>query len=280
MLIGCQQTKNVRNVEADLNELSNCYEYMPTERVFYKDNRIFLEDFQCLASFELPVKCDKMKPLQNMCSGAGNTFWIDGLDFVLNVTINKNEEDPLSSNFVVSNLEGDSLWSCPVVIDGAEIILPGFAFDENHISFSVDGGNKRQIVVNSECKEDTLHQAISLHKTSKFGDSYLKLFGIDGKAFVVYKDSLKEVLIDNMNDKDPLTQGFYFENPYLLLLTTKNEQLYVEKYKLEDDMFVFVGSSSLDIPCVKNECGWIFPCDDGACIRIDRPGRKFIKLKS
>lgn len=280
MLIGCQQTENVRNVEADLNELSKCYEYMPTERVFYKDNRIFLEDFQCMASFELPVKCDKMKPRQNMCSGSGNSFWIDGLDFVLNVTINKNVDDPLSSNFIVSNLDGDSLWSCPVVIDGIEIVLPGFAFDENHISFSVDKGNKRQIVVNNVCQEDTLRQAFSLHKSSKFGDSYLKLYDIDGKAFVVYKDRLKEVHIDKLNDKDPLTQGYYFENSYLLLLMTKNEQLYVEKYKLDGDMFVFVGSSSLDISCGKNECGRIFPCEDGACIRIDRPRRKFIKLKS
>lgn len=42
-LIGCQQTEDTKDVEAVLNKILKCYGYenMPTERVFFKDNRFF-----------------------------------------------------------------------------------------------------------------------------------------------------------------------------------------------------------------------------------------------
>lgn len=131
-----------------------------------------------------------------MCGGAGNSFWIDSFDKTFNVTINENLTDSSLSNFIVSNLNGDHLWSCPITIDGAKIVLPGFAYDENHISFSVAGVSKLQMVVNNKCQEDTSLRAFSLHKISKLGDNYLNAFNIDGKAFVVYKN--KEIVQSSM----------------------------------------------------------------------------------
>ena len=282
-LIGCQQTENTKDVVTILNKLSNCYDRgVPTGRVFFKDNRIFLEDYQCMASFELPIECDTTKRRPAMCSWAGNSFWIDSFDKTLNVTINQNLTDSSLSYFVVSNLNGDHLWSCPIVIDGVEIGLPGFAYDENHISFSVSGRSKYQIVVNNKCQEDTSLRAFSLRETSKLGDSYLNAFNIDGKAFVVYKNKVeKPVRMENLRDEDLAEHGFYFENPYLLVLFAENNQLYVKKYKLIKDRFVFVEAILIDEPCEGNRCGWIFPCDDGACIRIDKLRRtKFVKLKA
>ena len=286
LLIGCQQTEDSKDVEAVLNKILKCYGYenMPTERVFFKNNRIFLESYQCMVSFELPIECDTTKRYPDMCGGTGNSFWIDSFDKVLNVTINENLTDSSLSNFIVSNLNGDHLWSCPITIDGAKIVLPGFAYDENHISFSVAGVSKLQMVVNNKCQEDASLRAFSLHKTSKLGDSYLNAFNIDGNAFVVHKNKVKTpVRMESLKDKDILEHGFYFENPYLFVLIVENNQLYVEKYKLNNDLFVFVDSILIDEPCVGDRwgrCGWIFPCDDGACIRISQPGRtKFIKLK-
>lgn len=284
LLIGCQQTEDSKDVEAVLNKILKCYGYenMPTERVFFKDNRIFLEDYQCLVSFELPIECDTTKRYPNMCGGTGTSFWIDSFDEIFNVTINENLTDTSLSNFVISNLNGDSLWSCPIIIDGAKIVLPGFAYDENHISFSVTGSSKYQMVVNNKCQEDSSLRAFSFHKTSKLGDNYLKMFDVDGNSFVVYKNkAINPVRMENLRGKDLLEHGYYFENPYLLLLTEKNNQLCVEKYKLDNDTFVFVDSLLIDEPCVRDECGRIFPCDDGACIRIDQPGRtRFVKLKN
>ncbi len=287
ILIGCQQTENTKDVEAVLDKILKCYGYenMPIGRVFFKDNHIFLEDDRCMVSFELPIECDTTKRYPGMCGGTGNSFWIDSFDETFNVTINENLTDTSLSNFIVSNLNGDLLWSCPIMIDGAKIGHPGFAYDENHISFSVDGVSKYQMVVNNKCQEDTSLRAFSLHKISKLGDNYLNAFNIDGKAFVVYKNKAEvPVRMENLKDKDFLKYGFYFEYPYLLLLNKEYNQLYVEKYKLDNDIFVFVDFISIDELCVRDkwdECGWIFPCDDGACIRIKQPGKtKFIKLKN
>ncbi|MBO7125934.1 hypothetical protein J6W78_00115 [bacterium] len=131
-----------------------------------------------------------------MCGGTGTSFWIDSFDEIFNVTINENLTETSFSNFVISNLNGDSLWSCPIIIDGAKIVLPGFAYDENHISFSVTGSSKYQMVVNNKCQEDSSLRAFSFHKTSKLGDSYLNAFNIDGNAFVVYKN--KEIVQSSM----------------------------------------------------------------------------------
>lgn len=280
--IGCQQTENTKNVEAILNKLWNCYDRgVPTERVFFKDNRIFLEDYQCMASFVLPIECDTTKRKPAICGGTGNSFWIESFDKTINVMINENLTDSLSSNFIVSNLNGDFLWSCPIMVDGAKIVLPGFAYDENHISFSVAGASKLQMVVNNKCQEDTSLRAFGLHKTSKLGDSYLNVSDLDRNAFVLYKNKvISSVDMGNLKDKDFLEHGYYFENPDLLLLTVKNNQPCVEKYKLDNDMFVFVDSLLINETCVRDGCGRIFPCDDGACIRINQPGRtKFVKLK-
>ena len=196
--IGCQQTEGSKNVETVLNKILKCYGYenMPTERVFFKNNRIFLESYRCMVSFELPIECDTTKRYPDMCGGVGNSFWIDSFDKTLNVKINENLTDSSLSNFIVSNLNGDHLWSCPIMIDGAKIVLPGFAYDENHISFSVAGVSKLQMVVNNKCQEDTSLRAFSLHKISKLGDNYLNAFNIDGKAFVVYKN--KEIVQSSM----------------------------------------------------------------------------------
>jgi len=281
-LIGCQQTENTKDIEAILNKLSNCYDRgVPTGRAYFKDNRIFLEDYHCIVSFELPIECDTTKRRPAMCDWTGNSFWINSFDKTLNVTINKNLTDSSLSNFVVSNLNGDFLWSCPIVIDDAKISSPGFAYDENHISFSNEWGGKRQMVVNNKCQEDTSLSAITLRKTSKFGDSYLNAVDVDGNAYVVYKNKVRNLVrMENLIDKDFMRHGFYFEYPYLLWLNEENNQLYVEKYKLDNDIFVFVDSTLIDEPWVGVKYSWIFPCDDGACIRIDRLGRtKIVKLK-